>query len=337
MVTSEEIAHVPLFASLTAADRERLSRACADIRLAPGEYAVHEGDERALFVVLDGKIEVVKLVDGIERVLGERVPGAIFGEVPITLGTPFPSGFRAAEPSRVMRVERKSTTRSPPPRPMWRVKVGALARRAHRRAPGRRRRAAEAARAPRRPPLGRGLLRAAPLPRPQPDHFRVAHAGCARRGRALGRRAAGRRRLSGGPHADGTTLVRPHAPRGRRTARPADQRRRGRIRRGHHRRRAGGAGCGGLRRVGGPADDRDRAEAPGGQAGTSSRIENYLGFPAGVSGDELGKPRAAAGAPARRGDPRHAHDHRHRPGDAQRPPRRRRRAARRARSSSRPA
>jgi thioredoxin reductase (NADPH) len=28
-------------------------------------------------------------------------------------------------------------------------------------------------------------------------------------------------------------------------------------------------------------------EAPGGQAGTSSRIENYLGFPAGISGDEL--------------------------------------------------
>jgi thioredoxin reductase (NADPH) len=28
-------------------------------------------------------------------------------------------------------------------------------------------------------------------------------------------------------------------------------------------------------------------EAPGGQAGTSSRIENYLGFPAGVSGDDL--------------------------------------------------
>ena len=28
-------------------------------------------------------------------------------------------------------------------------------------------------------------------------------------------------------------------------------------------------------------------EAPGGQAGTSSRIENYLGFPEGVSGDEL--------------------------------------------------
>src|SRR5690606_31804073 len=28
-------------------------------------------------------------------------------------------------------------------------------------------------------------------------------------------------------------------------------------------------------------------EAPGGQAGSSSRIENYLGFPAGISGSEL--------------------------------------------------
>ena len=44
-------------------------------------------------------------LDGIERVLGVRLPGEIFGEVPITLGTQFPSGFRAAEQSRVMRIE----------------------------------------------------------------------------------------------------------------------------------------------------------------------------------------------------------------------------------------
>src|SRR5208283_4511792 len=29
------------------------------------------------------------------------------------------------------------------------------------------------------------------------------------------------------------------------------------------------------------------SEAPGGQAGASSRIENYLGFPTGLSGEEL--------------------------------------------------
>lgn len=86
MVTTDEIGQVPLFAALWAADRERLSRACADIRLAGGEYAVHEGDERALFAILAGRIEVVKLVDGIERGALKRHPSEriIDGQVPET-------------------------------------------------------------------------------------------------------------------------------------------------------------------------------------------------------------------------------------------------------------
>ena len=55
--------------------------------------------------MLEGRIEAVKLVDGMGRVVGERKPGEIFGEVPIALGTVFPVGFRAAEPSRIMRLE----------------------------------------------------------------------------------------------------------------------------------------------------------------------------------------------------------------------------------------
>src|SRR6185503_15965137 len=128
MLTTEEIAEMPLFAALSPADRERLSRTSADISLAAGEYAVHEGDERALFVVLEGKIEVVKLIDGIERVLGERLPGVIFGEVPITLGTPFPSGFRAATASRVMRIEAQDYHAVASAAPGLAVDVGTLAR-----------------------------------------------------------------------------------------------------------------------------------------------------------------------------------------------------------------
>src|SRR5438477_12114214 len=105
MVTTDEIGEISVFAVLGPAERERLSRAAADVSLVPGEYAAHEGGERALFAVLRGRIEPVKLVDGIERVLGERGEGDVFGEVPITLGTVFPVGFRAAEPSRVMRIE----------------------------------------------------------------------------------------------------------------------------------------------------------------------------------------------------------------------------------------
>ena len=105
MVTAEEIAEVTIFAALGAGERERLARAAADISLLPGEYAVYEGGERALFALLEGRIEAIKLVDGVERVVGKRRPGEIFGEVPITLGTVFPVGFRAAETSRIMRVE----------------------------------------------------------------------------------------------------------------------------------------------------------------------------------------------------------------------------------------
>src|ERR687884_1782529 len=105
MVTADEIAAIPLFASLDAAGRERLSRVVADVSLVPGEYAAPQGSDRALFAVLEGRIEPVRLVDGVERVLGERHPGDIFGEVPMVLGTVFPVGFRAAEPSRVMRLE----------------------------------------------------------------------------------------------------------------------------------------------------------------------------------------------------------------------------------------
>ena len=105
MVTADEVGAVALFAALGPEERERLCRAAADLRLVPGEYAVEEGGERALFAVLDGRIEAVKLEDGVERVVGERHPGEIFGEVPITLGTVFPVGFRAGEPSRVMRIE----------------------------------------------------------------------------------------------------------------------------------------------------------------------------------------------------------------------------------------
>lgn len=104
MVTADDVGRVAIFAQLDPADRERLARAAEDIRLVAGEYAAHEGAERALFAVLEGAIEAVKLVDGVERVVGERGVGDIFGEVPITLGTVFPVGFRASEASRVMRV-----------------------------------------------------------------------------------------------------------------------------------------------------------------------------------------------------------------------------------------
>ena len=43
-------------------------------------------------------------------------------------------------------------------------------------------------------------------------------------------------------------------------------------------------------------------EAPGGQAGMSSRIENYLGFPSGLSGGDLARRAVVQAQPFRRGN-----------------------------------
>jgi thioredoxin reductase (NADPH) len=106
VLTIEELASVPLLSPLSAAELEQLARRAADIHLAPGEYAVHEGDERALFVVLAGKIEVTKRIDGIERTIGWRTPGQIFGEVPLALGGPFLGGMFACGDVRSALVKR---------------------------------------------------------------------------------------------------------------------------------------------------------------------------------------------------------------------------------------
>src|SRR5215471_8877773 len=105
MVTAEEIGRFAVFADLEQAELDRLARVVADITLVPGEFAVHEGDGRALFGVLTGRLEVLRRVDGVESVIGERKPGDVFGEMAIAFGMLHPAGFRAADPSRVFRLE----------------------------------------------------------------------------------------------------------------------------------------------------------------------------------------------------------------------------------------
>jgi thioredoxin reductase (NADPH) len=290
MVTADEIGRVAIFSALSPVDRERLSRVSADISLRPGEYAAQEGDERALFALLEGRIEAVKLVDGEDSVVGERRPGDIFGEVPMTLGTVFPVGFRAAEKSRVMRVEPHDYHAVAAVAPDIAREVGKLA--------------AD------RMGGSRGLqgIAAAPPPPRAIVLGRRADAACTELRHFLERNQVTYRWLTpdapdaaeqwGGPLPDdgdcpairlvgGKTVVRPQLRRvaellGLGTEAGAAE----------YDTVIVGAGPSGLAAAVYGASEGLRTivierEAPGGQAGTSSRIENYLGFPSGVSGDEL--------------------------------------------------
>lgn len=104
MFTIEELATIPLFSTLGEKELEYLAGAVEDIHLIPGEYVGHEGETRALAIVIEGKTELTKLVNGVEQVIGVRLPGEVGGEIPMTLGTPLPASMRAVEPSRVLKV-----------------------------------------------------------------------------------------------------------------------------------------------------------------------------------------------------------------------------------------
>ena len=125
-------------------------RAAADITLAPGEYAAHEGGERALFAVLDGRIEAVKLVDGIERVVGERqrrrhlrrgadrARDGLPGRLPRGRDDARPADRAARLPRHRLRRSRTSRRRSAGSRPTgWRVRAACRASPPSRRRRGR--------------------------------------------------------------------------------------------------------------------------------------------------------------------------------------------------------
>ena len=317
MVTADEVAQITVFAGLDEADRERLARVAADITLLPGEFAAQEGDERALFALIEGRIEAVKTVDGIDKVVGRRGPGDIFGEVPIVIGTKFPVGFRAAEQSRVMRVEPSDYHTVAAAAPDVAAEVGRLAAERMSGPRGLQGIAAEP-HPPRAVVFGKRAdaecAGAPPLPRAQPDLLPVGHAGRAGRGGGVGRSAAGRRRLPDHPlrrRQDGGQA--PAAP--RRGAPGAGHRgRRRRVRHGRRRRRPVRPGGRRVRRLRGAADHRRRARGarrPGRHLLAHRELPR---LPLRRLRRRALQPSAAAGAAARRRDPRDPRDHAHRPG-----------------------
>ena len=105
MITPAELTAIPLFADLTHEQLTFVARAVEDIRLLPGEFAAREGDERALFLVVEGVMGLTKEINGVERRVGKRRPGEMYGEVPVMLSTNLPASYGAIEASRVIRLD----------------------------------------------------------------------------------------------------------------------------------------------------------------------------------------------------------------------------------------
>jgi thioredoxin reductase (NADPH) len=287
MFTVEELATIPLFSALGEKELDYLAGAVEDIHLIPGEYVAHEGEGRFLAVMVEGTTELTKLVNGVEQVIGVRLPGELGGEIPMTLGTPLPASMRAVEPSRVLKmtVEVFHTLAAMAPRVSATVGAAAWER-------------LEMLRSATAQPLEPAVFVIGPRVDPGVhgcDSFlhrnQIPYEHLEPDDPAAVARTGGEAPVSP-PYPvvvlrDGTRLINP-------TMRDVATAAGLAVAPGRARYDVvivGGGPAGLTAAVNSASEGLQtgliESFAPGGQAGTSTRIENYTGFPFGVSGDDL--------------------------------------------------
>ncbi len=289
MITAEILADLTVFAAFDDVERAEIASKAADLHVLAGEFLVREGDEAYFYVVVDGTMDVTKRVGASEIVLAQRRRGDFFGESPLLLGADAFAGFHAVTDCRVMRLDpldfQALTVRSPDFKARMLAALTDRITEIGNRATSRKADAVlvvghrwDQACSQVRTLLARNRVRY--------EYLVVENPTVLERLPELARRGDGAYpvvRLI-----DGTVLVQPSIRElanavGLQTVPQAAA----------YDAIVIGAGPAGLAAAVYGASEGLRTllverEATGGQAGTSSRIENYLGFPNGLSGDDLG-------------------------------------------------
>ena len=290
MITADLLKQVPLFAATPDEERAQIAARAADLHLRAGEWLLQEGELPAFFVLLEGRMEVLKRIGEQDQRLTVYQPGEYFGEVPLLLGSPAIASLRADVTSRVLRLEPEDFRDLVSACPVFAEEVvRTMTRRVQ--------------------SLQRLSVEAPPTP--------VTVVGsrwdlaCHDVRDFLSRNHVPYRWLDPGDGAGGDPRARLApgeayplviAPDGRRASAPSlralaehvglqTRPRAGRADEPYDVLIVGGGPAGMAAAVYGASEGLCTAlverVAVGGQAGTSSRIENYLGFPSGLSGGEL--------------------------------------------------
>jgi thioredoxin reductase (NADPH) len=105
MIVASELRDLPIFACLNETERQRFAERAADVRLEAGEWLIREGEVAYFFVLLEGRVQLLKDILGRSKELYDYKPGDFFGEIPILLGAPALASIQAKSAARVARFD----------------------------------------------------------------------------------------------------------------------------------------------------------------------------------------------------------------------------------------
>jgi thioredoxin reductase (NADPH) len=107
MIAVEDLQGIRIFDCLDEAQRRRYASIAADVHLMDGDWLIREGEQPYFYVLLDGAMTLSKEVLGRPKDFYEYKRGDFLGEVPILLGTVSFASVRAKGTARVARFDRQ--------------------------------------------------------------------------------------------------------------------------------------------------------------------------------------------------------------------------------------
>jgi thioredoxin reductase (NADPH) len=107
VITAAELSRIPVFGGLDESACQRFATKAADIRVEAGDWVIREGEDPRFFVVLEGSLQAVKDIVGQHRELDQVKAADFFGEIPILLGTANLVSMQALTRCRLARFDRQ--------------------------------------------------------------------------------------------------------------------------------------------------------------------------------------------------------------------------------------
>lgn len=107
MIAGTDLSQIEIFSKMSPEERERYAQKAGDVRVEPGDTLLAEGERSKFYVILDGTLQVFKEIHGVQHPMRQHGPGDFIGELPCLLDISSGVQVTARTRCRVARFERQ--------------------------------------------------------------------------------------------------------------------------------------------------------------------------------------------------------------------------------------